>query len=451
MQSFFSDPVILILGIVVTLVLNSCFVAAEYSLIRTRFSPFDTQLRDRIEQSRRLQAIVSDGDGSIKVIRLGLSLSLMLYALFAFPLSNELIAGIWPESDFWSGPVSAAISLLLASALYLILGDALPRALGLVQPYEVLRFCSPIIVTFAVVARPFLALVDLLTSFIWRTLRRQPLPGIDALDIEAQIELVRKDTPEMSTVGQLIFRNTLSMRDLVVADVLLPRNQIRYFDLNQPLEDNLAMARESGHTRFPLCYGDLDRCVGLVHIKDIFRHKGDSARLDLRKIKRNIIRIDSEEPLESALTMLLAHRMHMALVIDEFHGTEGVLTLERILEQLVGDIRDEFDADEEVLVKADQDSDGLVVSGLTPLHEIEDLFPVSLHNEEVSTVGGLVSSELGRIPDVGEIVAVAGLEIEVTGVDETRVLYVRIKLADSKQELPTSLPSDQSQDSKSEN
>jgi len=222
------------------------------------------------------------------------------------------------------------------------------------------------------------------------------------------------------------------MRELVVADVLLPRNQVKYFDLNQPLQENLKMAKESGHTRFPLCFGDLDRCIGLIHIKDLFRFTGDLSRLDLRRLKRNMIRIDSEEPLETALTKLLSHRMHMALVIDEFRGTEGVLTLERILEQLVGEIRDEFDAEEEVLIKADLESDEAVVSGLTPLHEIEAAFEVELDTEEVSTIGGLVTSQLGRIPETGERIQLGSLDVEITGVDETRVVEVRIRPASSE-------------------
>ena len=149
--------------------------------------------------------------------------------------------------------------------------------------------------------------------------------------------------------------------------------------------------------------------------------------MDLRRLKRNMIRIDIEEPLESALTKLLAHRMHMALVIDEFRGTEGVLTLERILEQLVGEIRDEFDADEEVLIRADEKTDEAVVSGLTPLHEIEANFGVEIETEEVSTIGGLVTSELGRIPESGEKLTSSGLEIEITQSDDTRVIEVRVR------------------------
>jgi CBS domain containing-hemolysin-like protein len=324
-------------------------------------------------------------------------------------------------------PVGAVLSFILALTLHQLVGELLPRATGIAYPLQSLRLGVFLIGFLEWISRPVRLFALGIVRFLWRMWRKEPLPDLDSLELETQIELLRKESPEMSIVAQLIHKNTIMMRELVVSDVLLPRNQVKYFDLNLPLEENLATAKATGHTRFPLCYGDLDRCIGLIHIKDIFRQPGSLERLDLRRLKRNMIRIDLEEPLESALTKLLSHRMHMALVIDEFRGTEGVLTLERILEQLVGDIRDEFDADEEVLIRSDEKTDEAVVSGLTPLHEIEAKFGVDIDDEEVSTIGGLVTSELGRIPEIGEQITLFGLQIDITESDETRIIEVRVR------------------------
>lgn len=426
MNTLIANHLVEIAGIPLTLLVNALLVACEFSLIKIRFSHFNTELRDQVEAHRMLRPLLESGDRSIRVIRLGLTVCLILYALFAFPLLTALfdLAGL---SGGLATAGAAILAFILAVMVHQLIGEMFPRAIGLAYPLQSLKAGAPIVLFLGWFTRPIRLLVLGVVRSVWRLWQREPLPDLDSLDLETQIELLRKESPEMSMVAQLILKNTLLMRELVVADVLLPRNQVKYFDLNLSLEENLELARESGHTRFPLCYGDLDRCLGLIHIKDIFRYRGDLARIDLRRIKRNMIRIDSEEPLETALTKLLSHRMHMALVIDEFHGTEGVLTLERILEQLVGEIRDEFDADEEVLIKSDLKDDEAVVSGLTPLHEIESMFGTELDIEEVSTIGGLVTSELGRIPDAGDQVEVENLSIEVTDVDETRVLEVRIR------------------------
>ena len=422
-----TNTTVQLVGIPLTLFVNAVLVACEFSLIKIRFSHFNTDLRDRVESSARLAPLLEAGDRTIRVIRLGLTACLLLYALFSFPLLERLCGSLELQLYGRTTPVSAALAFLFALTVHHLVGELFPRALGLAYPMQSLRLGFPLIGILGWLTRPVRLLVLGIVRFIWRMWRKEPVPDLDSLDLETQIELLRKEDPEMSMVAQLILKNTMLMRELVVSDVLLPRNQVKYFDLNLPLHDNLKMAKESGHTRFPLCYGDLDRCLGLIHIKDIFRYPGDLDRLDLRRIKRNMIRIDSEEPLETALTKLLSHRMHMALVIDEFRGTEGVLTLERILEQLVGEIRDEFDADEEVLVRADLAKEEAVGSGLTPLHEVESIFGVDLENEEVSTIGGLVTSELGRIPEAGEKLIISGLELEITGVDDTRILEVHIR------------------------
>ncbi|HSH09803.1 MAG TPA: hemolysin family protein [Oceanipulchritudo sp.] len=427
-----------VLGIPFILFLNALLVACEFSLIKVRFSHFNTELRDRVESHRRLGPLIESGDRTIRVIRMGLTACLLLYALLLFPFIESLCARLEWAVYGTSTPVSAALAFVIALALHQLVGELFPRALGLAYPLQSLRLGAPLIVVLGWLTRPIRMVVLNLVRFIWRLWRNESLPDLDSLDLETQIELLRKEDPEMSMVAQLILKNTMLMRELEVADVLLPRNQVKYFDLNLPVAENLQIAKETGHTRFPLCYGDLDHCLGLIHIKDIFRYTGDVSKMDLRRIKRNMIRIESEEPLESALTKLLSHRMHMALVIDQFRGTEGVLTLERILEQLVGEIRDEFDAEEEALIRPDLTKDEAVVSGLTPLHEVESIFDVDLENEEVSTIGGLVTSELGRIPETGECITIAGLKIEITGVDDTRILEVRIRPQSS---LPSDSPS----------
>lgn len=415
-------------GIPLALLVNALLVAAEFGLIKIRFSHFNRELRDRVDEHKLVGRLYQSGDETVQIIRFGLGACLFFYALFAYPLWLDLFASLRLE-PIWTAILGPPVAFLTALVLHQLVGELFPRGLGLAYPFQVLRMAGPLLLLLGWLTKPFRGFVYALVGLVWRFWNKEALPDFDSLDLDTQIELLRKESPEMSTVAQLILKNTLQLRDLVVADVLLPRNQVNFFDLNLSVMENLKMARESGHTRFPLCYGDLDRCLGLIHIKDIFRYEGEFERLDLRRIKRNMIRIDSEEPLESALTKLLSHRVHMALVIDEFRGTEGVLTLERILEQLVGAIRDEFDADEEVLVRADRYGEEAVVSGLTPLHEIESIFDTELETDEVSTIGGLITSELGRIPDRGERLKIADLDIEITDVDDTRILEVRIKVA----------------------
>jgi CBS domain containing-hemolysin-like protein len=205
-----------------------------------------------------------------------------------------------------------------------------------------------------------------------------------------------------------------------VSDVLLPRNQVKCFDLFDSVSENLKMARMTGHTRFPLCEGDLDNCIGLIHIKDIFRSGLSSKGLDLRKFNREILRFQEDMPVEDALEQLMQQKKHMGLVVDEFGGAQGVLTLERILEVIVGEIQDEFDV-EEANIKEIGNGD-YAIMGLAPLHEVEELFGLEFDTYDVSTFGGLITFELGEIPRKGQQLVVGNLNIRITEVDGKRVI-----------------------------
>lgn len=428
-------------GLACSLLLAAIFAAGEYSLIRIRFSHFDRELTDPLEKMPKVTAFIDLGDRATFLLRAASIACGWISALLLFPVVLSLLFGVPVANNAFFAAALVLVAFLLVLFLHLLLVDQLGRLLGMAQPLFALRLAIIVFQPFSLLLGPWSSAVQWLSTIFWTKISPGSPVGMESLDIDAQLALANKDAPDLSTVAQLIFKNAMLMRDLVVADVLLPRNQVRYFDLNQSLQVNLAMAKESGHTRFPLCFGDLDHCVGLIHIKDLFRYRGDLERLDLRKIKRNMIRLDGDEPLESALTKLLSHRMHMALVIDEFNGTEGVLTLERILEQLVGEIRDEFDADEEALIRTDLESDQVLVSGLTPLHEIETLMDCDFDNDEVSTIGGLVTSVLGRIPDKGEAIPIADIEVLVTEVEDTRVLQVRLMRQPAKNsDLPNGAP-----------
>jgi CBS domain containing-hemolysin-like protein len=169
----------------------------------------------------------------------------------------------------------------------------------------------------------------------------------------------------------------------------------------------------------------LDDCVGILHIKDMFRWSGAAEDLDPMKLKRNVAMFDLETPLEEALERMLRAKFHMALAVDEFGGIVGVVTFESILEELVGEIQDEFDSEEEQ-IRALRAPDTYRISGLTPIHDLEESLGLEIENEEVSTFGGLITGELGRIPARGDTLSIAGMQIMIDEVDERRVIAARV-------------------------
>jgi CBS domain containing-hemolysin-like protein len=423
LSEFFHEHWLGLLALGFLLALRGLLVSAEIAMLRVRFSHFNPDLIDYFERHPGLGRIMVDPDSMVRSLRFALTLCLFGYGALTLLLGRELVQIDWIVE--WALPTELWLAAVMvgASAVFYLLADFIPRALGVNYPKAVLLFGRwPMVVTSALV-RPALWPLSLAGDLCLRIFRIDRASALAPLELHAQMEQMGEHDEALPVAIQTILRNSLQLRDLVVSDVLLPRNQVQFMSLFDSPAENLKVARETGHTRFPLCEGDLDRCVGLIHVKDLFRIEGPLERVDLRRIKRRIIRVGGEEPLEQALSKLLAHNMHMALVIDEFRGVEGLLTLEKILEQLVGDIRDEFDADESSLIRETPSADKeLMVDGLTPLHDLETHFGVDLSNSEVSTVSGLITLELGHIPVIGESIEVSGMRIEATQVDETRVL-----------------------------
>jgi CBS domain containing-hemolysin-like protein len=260
----------------------------------------------------------------------------------------------------------------------------------------------------------------LISKSLLHLLRFDPTVSLNRLDLEAQLKSLDEQS-EIPAFTQQVFKNVISMRELIVQDVMLPRNQIQYFDIFDGNEFNAALCIESGHTRFPLCEGDLDNCIGIMHIKDIFRAKEEILQLNFKKLARPVVYVRPDDHLESVLEKLLEARLHMALVRDEFGGTVGMITLENIVEELVGNIQDEFDSEE---IQEDE----FIVDGLTPIHDVEEKLNIQIDEEEVSTIGGLITSKLGRIPEVGQTVQLGNIEFEAVVVDEKRVLSARVRV-----------------------
>ena len=239
---------------------------------------------------------------------------------------------------------------------------------------------------------------------------------------------IRTLSRESSTLDPEVFEivgNTLEMGHLHVRDVLVPRNQVQILNCEDGTENNLKIIRECGHTRIPICEGDLDHCIGIIHVKYAFRLLSQGRSIDLRKLSKSPAILSTEDPLPVALRKMMKWKIHMALVEDEFGGIDGVITLEDILEEVVGEIQDEFDSEEDTVKKSGRNK--WRISGLSPIHELPKEFTVD-SNEEMSSFGGLVTKELGRIPEIGESLRIKNMFIKILEADETRVLLTEVSI-----------------------
>lgn len=413
------------------LLINAILVACEFSLIKLRYSSKITDELDAAPSGGAVANLLTKTGEVARLFRFGTTACAVALAIVLFPFVEAML-----ETSLGFTPwFTALIAFLIAIGAQYIFADLMPRALGFNYPDRSLAITAPPVLLLVWILRPLIDGVHSVTAMAFRSIRLPTDTELNLLDVEVQIRALGIDGPPLSPQLRKILSNGVRMSELDVSDILLPRNQIQYFDINSPMAANLDLARRTGHTRFPLCDGDLDHCLGIIHIKDVFRWKGQEDSLDPRKLRRNITSLSADEPVEMALQKLLKLRMHMALVVDEFGGTVGIVTLEGILEELVGDIHDEFDGHEEAEIE-DLEDGSFRVSGLTALHDLEEHLQVRIETDDVSTIGGLITAELGRIPGKGEVLIIedTGLQVTVDEVDEKRVISATLRVFNRAEE-----------------
>ncbi|MBA8884977.1 HlyC/CorC family transporter [Dokdonella fugitiva] len=234
----------------------------------------------------------------------------------------------------------------------------------------------------------------------------------------------------------LLSNDTLSMvegaievADLTVSDVMVPRAQMVSLPIDAPLKQILADVLESGHSRFPVHAGDKDEILGILLAKDLLRCFAEGADCDIRKLLRPVTMIPESKRLNILLKEFRLSRNHMAIVVDEYGGVAGLITIEDVLEQIVGDIGDEHDDDDDkhTMIQAAPNGDFLV-NALTPIAEFNERFGCNLSDEAFDTVGGMITSEIGHLPEVGEETTLGGFHFQVTKADARRVQQFAVRV-----------------------
>ncbi len=416
---------------------NALLVACESSLVKLRYS---LGARDQLEELAKLRSVRFLLDrlaSTAPIIRFGImvitvGLGILLYLLFS-PLAHDLASSTGLKR------ILAWILLLLPIvSLISLLGYLAPRGVALASPARTLRLTSPVVAIFVMVMLPWFRLQRWMARGLFGIFGQKFRDKINVIDFEVHVQALANRDAQLTPFVLSIAQNALRLNDLDISSVLLPRHQVRYLDLNDPQSEALAMARETGHTRFPLCRENLDHCEGLIHIKDLFRSGQDPATVDLMAHRREIFSFHEEMPLEEAFQQMLGSKVHMALVKDEFGGVLGVVTLESIIEELVGSIEDEFDIETEATIREIGPS-RYEVPGLTPLHELEEALGVRIETDEVATFGGLVTADIGRIPQAGERLEleVPPLKITVLEADDTRLISAQVEHLPDRDETAT--------------
>ena len=411
-------------SVALILVLHAFLVMCETSLVKFRYGAIGADMLERLKRRRGIAYLIKNSAKTGRVVRFSKTLCTIAVGLLLMLVVSDFFQ-LFEIKQIPYRWLVVSLLFVCAALMHFLFAEIFPRGLAMRNPVKGILRSYQVLLVFQMLTLPIMTLLHSLKRMFFRRIGVDVEDELNPLDVDVQIRVMGEETHTLSPVTRNIMNHAFQMQDLVVQDVLLPRNEVVICDLDETVETNLNIMKEAGHTRYPICRGNLDNCEGIIHIKDLFRMDNSCDEIDLNKIKRTVATFELETPLEDALERMLRARFHMALVVGGFGEIVGVVTFESILEELVGEIQDEFDR-EEAQIRALRTPNTYRISGLTPIHDVEEALGVEIEQDEVSTFGGLITGELGRIPEHGETLTVYGMRITVDNVDERRVIAARV-------------------------
>ncbi len=414
--------------------LNAFFVATEFAIVKVRDTRIEELVERGVKRAQAVRAVLRDLNAYLSACQLGVTLASLGLGWLGEPAFAALVEPVLARSGVASPAAVRSVSLTFAfltiTFLHVVLGELAPKTLAIRRAEGVALFVSWPIRAFHAAFYPLIWVLNEAANLAIRGLGLSPLPQKDEAHSEEELRLILAGSHRSGAISATharLLENALDFADRSVRQIMVPRGDIVFLDANRPYAENLAAAREGVHTRYPLCDGDVDRVVGVLNIKDLFLVPERGARSeDLRAIAREALFIPESLRLERALALFQKSHLHMAIVLDEYGGTSGIVTLEDVVEELTGEIQDEFDQEPPKVIALGEGR--YSVDAALSVDEIEEKLgiPEELAPEGVDTIGGLAFDRLGRIARVGDTVEIGDRRIEVARVRGRRILRLLV-------------------------
>jgi CBS domain containing-hemolysin-like protein len=428
--------ILLVLGLIA---FNGFFVAAEFALVKLRATQLDTLVARGHRRARVARSIIENLNSFLSATQLGITMASLGLGWVGQPifvaLLEPVLRSLHVESETVRHSISFAVGFSALTFLHISAGELAPKWAAIQFSLPISLWVAQPLKWFYVASYPFNWLLNQAARWLLRQAGIELAGEGGRAHSEEELRLLLATAPKHAggtALGRDIVLNALDLRRRVAREVMRPRQEIIALDTEASIAECLEVAEKTRYSRFPLCEGgNLDKTLGVVHIKDLYamRIKARSGT-DLLPAARKLVYVPESARLEKLLQFFLERKLHLAIVVDEFGGTMGMVTLENILEELVGQIQDEFDQEKPLLARTGDDI--WEVAGTLPLHELEELVGEPLQEEGITTVSGWVTQRLGGFPKAGDVLAIGGCELRVEEMAGMRVARLKLTKTVSK-------------------
>ncbi|MGI9605976.1 MAG: hemolysin family protein [Acidimicrobiales bacterium] len=420
-----------LLAVLLLVLANGFFVAAEFGLVAVDRGRVDQAAEQGNRSASRVQRLVANLSFHLSGAQLGITASTLILGFIAKPTLAALIerALAGSVSDSVISDLSIVLAIALATGFQMVVGELVPKTIAIDRPYEVSTLLSPAIRLWGLVGKPVIATFDAAANWLVRRLGMEPAEELEHIRSLDEIERLIVSSGAEGTLDSedvTLLQRSIRLGEKRAADALIPRVEVVSLNHDDTAADLAATSISSGFSRFPVYGEDADDVMGVVHIRSIHAvPRGYWPNTPVSALMNEPAFIPESVDLDHLLQSVRESRNHLAIVIDEHGGTNGIITLEDILEEIVGEIDDEYDVDAVALTRVEEDG-AVLVAGSLHQDELLDACGFEMPDGEYDTLAGFVLNELGRIPAPGARFDHAGWRVEVVAMDRRRIASVRL-------------------------
>lgn len=414
--------------IAILLFSNGFFVAAEFSMVSVRKTRI-TQLSNEGNFSAKIAMdALKDLDKFIAAVQLGVTISSiglgwvgeatlvrMIEPIFGFLPTNYQLAA--------SHSISVAIAFSLITILHVVIGELMPKSIALQFPERMTLLIALPMQLITKLFNPLICILNGFGNFLLGLIKIPPAQNAHLAHSTEELNMLINASYNEGVLNETekeMLHNVFKFSDLTAKQVMIPRTDMACIPSDITFEELNILTAESQYTRYPVYEENLDHISGIIHAKDLYSLSLKKEAFSVEKLLRPVLLVPETITMDKLVLEFKKRHGQMAIVIDEFGGTSGLITLEDVLEEIFGEVQDEFDEDEEADIK-EISEDVYLANAMMRLDEIAEFFEVEILDEDVDTIGGLVVKELGRIAEIGDIVEIQNLEFNVKEIDGARI------------------------------
>lgn len=430
-----SDPLPFLFNavlIVLLVLLNGFFVAAEFAMVKVRNTRIDSLAQNGNLSARLAKNITNNLNAYLSACQLGITLASLGLGWIGEPAIAAILGPILKNglglNDIVVQSISFVIAFTLITAFHITLGEQFPKTYAISQSEKVTLWVALPIVIFYKLMFPFIWLLNSASNWMLKKAGIEPATEHDSAHTDEEIRLLMKESHKSGFIDNTeltLFDNIFEFTETNAREIMIPRTEMDCLYANLSFQENMDIALKEMRTRYPVCDPDKDNIIGFVHIKDLMKVKTGFS--DIRHITRVITKVPESMPISNLLKLMQKKKVQIALLIDEYGGTSGLVTIEDIIEEIVGEIQDEFDLEQRPSIEK-KNEDTYSIDGRLLIDEVNDQFGTEISSEDYDTIGGWIYSHIEIPPKKGQTVPYQDqFEFSVEETDDLRISRITLR------------------------